>query len=159
MKLFVFSDSHGTPAPALAAAAARQSELTACFFLGDGQSDADAFAETFPSIPLYQVRGNCDYASFTPPEGLVPCAGKLIFYTHGNLYGVKSGLARLYETAASRGADIALYGHTHTAHLERRGGILLFNPGAVRHPRGGGPSCGLVTLENGAVTCEWIDLP
>ncbi len=155
MKLFVFSDSHDYPAPALAAAA-EQTGIDACFFLGDGRTDADRFAEAFLSVPLYQVHGNCDFASLAPAEGLVPCGGKLVFYTHGHLYSVKTGLTRLYEAAAARGADIALFGHTHTPHLERRGGIWLFNPGAVHRPRKGGPSCGLITIENGDVKFEFL---
>ena len=159
MKLFVFSDSHGHAGPALAAAA-RHKDIAACFFLGDGdgQTDADHFAGEFPSIPLYQVRGNCDFASLAPTEGLVPCAGRLVFYTHGHVYNVKNGPARLQEAAAARGADIALFGHTHTAHLEQRGGVWLFNPGAVYQSRRGGPTCGLVTIENNDVTFELIEL-
>ena len=37
----------------------------------------------------------------------------------------------LFERAKEKGADIALFGHTHTPFYEYRENIHLFNPGSV----------------------------
>ena len=46
-------------------------------------------------------------------------AGVLFFYTHGHHYGVKRGSERLAQCAGDRGADVALFGHTHVRELQR----------------------------------------
>ncbi len=154
MKLLVFSDSHND-ITSMPPAAARHADAAACFFLGDGTRGADVLAERFPTMPLYRVRGNCDFGSFDPDEGLVPCAGHLIFYTHGNLHGAKSGTSGLLRAAKSRDADIVLFGHTHRAFYEKYNGVHLFNPGSISMPRGGPASYGLITLgDGGGEACE-----
>ena len=98
-------------------------------------------------------RGNCDYASFAPPDGLAAFGGVLFYYTHGNLYHVKNELDTLADAARARGADAALYGHTHCAGCEERSGVVLFNPGALSRVQGRG-SYGVVMVENGAPRFE-----
>ena len=61
------------------------------------------------------VRGNCDFGSDLPLTGEFTAQGVKIFYTHGHYYGVKSGLYTLACAARERGAQVALYGHTHNA--------------------------------------------
>lgn len=90
-----------------------------------------------PDYPIYRVRGNCDIGSDDPAEGLAPFGGVLFFYTHGHLFGVKSGYERIAEYAADRGADVVLFGHTHYKAL-RHGtpfSPALFNPGSLRYPQ------------------------
>lgn len=99
------------------------------------------------------MRGNCDYASFAPPDGLAAFGGVLFYYTHGNLYNVKNELDTLADAARARGADAALYGHTHCAGCEERSGVVLFNPGALSRVQGRG-SYGVVMVENGAPRFE-----
>ncbi len=48
-----------------------------------------------PELKIYSVRGNCDYASFAPPDGLAAFGGVLFYYTHGNLYNVKTNWIHL----------------------------------------------------------------
>ena len=112
-EILIFSDSHGNPdrvAEVLNRNGARH-----VFFLGDGLRDL-AFAP-FGSRCLYAVRGNCDWTGLddTPDEDVEIIDGVRIFYTHGHKYGVKSGLGAAIAAAASRGADVLLYGHTHRA--------------------------------------------
>ena len=145
MKLLVFSDTHGNAAPMLDAAG-RETDANACFFLGDGVRDAQLLAEKHPALPLYVVRGNCDLAAPDPTEGLVPFGDLLLFYAHGHTLSVKMDLERLFWMATRRGADIALFGHTHTPHYECRDGLHLFNPGSIGQPRGGPPTYGIVTI-------------
>ena len=99
-------------------------------------------------LPFYSVRGNCDYSLHgidfpCPEECLTSIGGHLAFLTHGADYGVKGGIGRLVFAAASKGAEIALFGHTHLPFLQtlpvgtQIGEIMLshpmylFNPGSL----------------------------
>ncbi len=157
-KILVISDVHGRlrdlrwvlqnePADAL-------------FFLGDGLYDLDTALElrkTPLPCPVYRVRGNCDVGYPDPAEGLAPFAGVLFFYTHGHHYGVKMGADRLAETAGARGADVALFGHTHVRELQRGTGAAaaVFNPGSLRDGR----SYGVVTVTDGVCEFGWKRVP
>ena len=131
-KILVISDVHG-----------RQRDLRwvlqnetadAMFYLGDGLYDLNAALELRREpvpYPIYRVAGNCDVNYSEPSEGLAPFGGVLFFYTHGHHYGVKMGSERLAECAGERGADVALFGHTHRRELVRGVGTAatVFNPG------------------------------
>lgn len=148
MKILVLSDTHGHSGPMLELVHSLNN-LDACIFLGDGDRDADALAEAVPALPLYRVRGNCDFASNDPESGLAPFGGVLIYYTHGHALGVKLQLDSLWQQARACGADVALYGHTHAPYYELRDGIHLFNPGSLTMPRAKGASYGVITIKNG----------
>lgn len=93
------------------------------------------------------VKGNMDFDSYADEYELFDFAGKKIFATHGNLYGVKDDLSKLKRTAIEKGADICLYGHTHIQHHETDGGLLVINPGAVS---GSGKYC-VLDIVDGSV--------
>ena len=146
-KILVASDSHGS-AYALCRVAGAELDAEAMIFLGDGLRDLEKLQQSYPRLRVYSVRGNCDYAAFEPAEGLASFGGMLFFYTHGDRYGVKYSRHRLAETARARGADAALYGHTHLARCETIGGVTVFGPGSVGEPRGGTASYGVILIEN-----------
>ena len=152
MKLLVVSDVHGD-LDALERAVDAEADADAVIFLGDGLREAENLQDMRPELKIYSVRGNCDYASFAPPDGLAAFGGVLFYYTHGNLYNVKNELDTLADAARARGADAALYGHTHCAGCEERSGVVLFNPGALSRVQGRG-SYGVVMVENGAPRFE-----
>ena len=82
-----------------------------------------------------RVLGNCDvYADGIYEETVVEAAGHRIFLTHGHLFNVRFDTAMLSAAAREAGADIAVYGHTHTA-LEERGDVTVLNPGSIARPR------------------------
>lgn len=128
--------------------------------MGDGLYDlnqAIAANGAAPDYPIYRVRGNCDIGSDDPAEGLAPFGGVLFFYTHGHLFGVKSGYERIAEYAADRGADVVLFGHTHYKTL-RHGtpfSPALFNPGSLRDTH----SYGVITITDGQCSFEWKQVP
>lgn len=93
----------------------------------------------------------------TRQRGLAPFGGVLFFYTHGHLFGVKSGYERIAEYAADRGADVVLFGHTHYKTL-RHGtpfSPALFNPGSLRDTH----SYGVITITDGQCSFEWKQVP
>ena len=92
-----------------------------------------------------------------PTEGMAPFAGVLFFYTHGHHYGVKMGSERLAESAGERGADVALFGHTHRRELVRGVGTAatVFNPGSLRD----GGSYGVIKVTDGQCEFSWKRVP
>ncbi len=147
MKLLVFSDTHGYPRPMLEVVQATP-DVDIVFHLGDGVRDAERLREAFPGVGLYVSQGNCDGAGTGdyPVEGLVDICGLPVYYTHGHMLGVKNDLSRLWIAAKQRGAQVALYGHTHLPHYEFRAGIHLFNPGSISLPRSSSYTYGQILL-------------
>ena len=118
-----------------------------CFFLGDGLRDIAALSDKYPDLPVYSVRGNCDFRSDVSNAIICNVGGVSIFATHGHLYSVKyeTEFSTLAEHAKDAGADIALFGHTHWQHLSEKNGVMLLNPGSA----GRGSCCYAVIEING----------
>ena len=112
----------------------------------DGRSTLDALARI---APVVAVRGDHDRSLTDLPRSReVSVGGKRIALVHGDrsrlveepvtfLWTVSLGyyrphrglprsLRRRFPTA-----DVIVYGHTHNPHVERRDGVLFFNPGGV----------------------------
>jgi len=130
MRILVLSDIHNRGSVAEKIIAAHD-DIKDIFFLGDGIDHIDDLACFFPDRKFYTVSGNCDFSSSQPAVASVCLCGKQILYTHGHPYSVKWSLARLKADAESRGADLVLYGHTHTAKVEYEDCRYYVNPGAV----------------------------
>ncbi|MGN0443071.1 MAG: YfcE family phosphodiesterase [Acutalibacteraceae bacterium] len=130
MRILVMSDSHGN---ARNVSYAIEQENTAEYIvhLGDGERDMEPHLWAYPNKTVIQISGNCDFCSMNPSSQLFICEGRRIFATHGHPYYVKSGLTSLYFAAKEKNADIALFGHTHIAHLEIYNGITFLNPGSL----------------------------
>lgn len=146
----VFSDSHRDQY-SLGRLLDQMGRIDAACFLGDVASDAAylrlrlAAMENRP--PLYAVRGNNDIASALPDELLCEIGGKKLYLTHGHLCASPLSLAL---RAKERGADAALFGHTHEAMNETVCGVLLLNPGAAgdrMHGRGGSARASLLEID------------
>ena len=78
--------------------------------------------------------------------------GYHIFITHGHGYYVSMGEERLKQEARGRGADIAMYGHTHRPFYEKEKDLITLNPGSsvIQDNRGESRvicSCRLMTTE------------
>ena len=165
MEFLIFSDSHGS-AQNMSAAIDRQIKMPdAVLFLGDGARDLDRLF--LCDIPIWAVRGNCDWSSSDladKTERLLYFEGHTILLTHGHEWGVKGGLGALTAHAADVGADIVLFGHTHKptlltvaageavgkATLSRP--MYLFNPGSIGYNEDGeGYSFGALTLRGETV--------
>ena len=121
----------------------------ACFFLGDGERDIARVIEEYPDLPVYAVSGNCDFRTDLSSSLFCEIGGVRIFATHGHLSRVKYDydLETLTSQAVEAGADIALFGHTHSQQLCESRGVTLLNPGSIG--RGYYPSYAVLTIENG----------
>ena len=158
-KLVVLSDGHNTP-QAIKRILKAEKGASAVIYLGDGLRDLELALTEYPALRVYAVAGNCDFNAMEPQDGLAAFDKVVIFYTHGHMYGVKYDLDTLAQAAKARGAEVALFGHTHRALAETRDGVLLFNPGSCGRTYGGADTYGVLRLENGrVVSAEHRNVP
>lgn len=159
MRIGVFSDSHGDQW-ALTELLDRMGYLDAVCFLGDIASDA-AFLETQLAArpnrpPLYAVRGNNDWMSTLPDDLLIELGGKRIYMTHGHLCVNPMSLAL---RAKERGAQIALFGHTHIPQQEYAYGVMVLNPGSAgNYCRGGRARANVLEIEGEKIRVRYVEL-
>ena len=145
-KLLVLSDSHGGRAAIERVLMKESKSIDALIFLGDGLRDLELALTLYPKLRAYSVAGNCDYGALEPTDGLAAFDGVVIFYTHGHMYGVKYDLDTLADAASARGAEVALFGHTHIP-MQRPAARCFVQPrllrpvlhraGHLRHPDAG----------------------
>ncbi len=158
-KLLILSDSHNSE-QAIRRIIKAEPDADALIFLGDGLRDLERALTSTPRLRVYSVAGNCDYGALEPLDGLAAFDRVVFFYTHGHMYGVKYDLDTLAEAAAARGADVALFGHTHSPFAEKRGDVFLFNPGSCGRCYIGPNTYGVMTLAQGEiVSAEHREVP
>lgn len=153
--IVVLSDSHGR-LPQTEKFLGILDEADYIFFLGDGGSDV-AFLKGAYRSKLHYVSGNCDFFSGGKREELVGIDGVRFFLTHGHDYGVKTDYLSLSYAAREKGADCALFGHTHRPVILKDGTVTLINPGSIGYQGNycymstcnGRFAAKLVTLTNG----------
>ena len=140
MKYLILSDTHGRR-DRLREIWQRHRDADGLVFLGDGVADLHAIEEI--SCPIYAVRGNCDIFSMQADafceEQWMHMGEYTVLLMHGHRHGVKQNEETAAIYAASRGADLLLFGHTHQP-LERyypqgelpnmKKPLYLFNPGS-----------------------------
>ena len=149
-KLIICSDSHGAVGN-LEKIFKEEKGMDAVIYLGDGLRDYDRASPFARRARLYGVAGNCDNNVLEPSEGLIAFDGVLFFYTHGHHYGVKYGMDTITQAALDRGADVALFGHTHHPLCEERAGVLLFNPGSCGRAYSGPDTYGIIMVDHGKI--------
>lgn len=137
VRLGIVSDSHGRDVwlEAFAERCARE-KYDAVFHLGDLEGDARWLARHV-DVPVLGVPGNCDAFSVSPREVLADYEGHRILAVHGHRQDVKYGYEHLSYCAEDRGAEIALFGHTHVPYAGWLGRAMLMNPGALMDARYG----------------------
>ena len=151
-RVIAVSDSHGAvDALRQTFAYARQNgPIDVAVFLGDGDSD---FQTVRPELEAqgtrcYAVAGNNDWRSAEPQEQVVTVGGVRFYLCHGHTRYVKYGLDRLWFAAREHEAQVALYGHTHSADLALEYGMCMINPGAVCDGRPGRAAYAEIRVED-----------
>lgn len=148
MKFLVFSDSHGSIEPMRSVLLMHAATTDAVLHLGDGAAEVLTLRAAFPALPFHAVCGNCDSFTYTDfgimEDKLIVCGEHKLYLCHGHRFGVGGGTSSLAAYAAYRGADIVLFGHTHTAHEaylpadDSRSDappMRIFSPGSIAKPR------------------------
>ena len=152
MRVGVFSDSHGDT-KALDELLEKMGYVDAVCFLGDVARDAEHLEMRLSAMAnrpqLYAVRGNNDYYStcLLPWEMLIELGGVRIYMTHGHR---AAGVLGLVYKALECEAQVAMFGHTHTAFCQEQQGVLLLNPGSSgNYCRGGRARASLLEIASG----------
>ncbi|MBQ4095196.1 MAG: YfcE family phosphodiesterase [Oscillospiraceae bacterium] len=155
-RIIVFSDTHGRERAMIDIL---EKEAYAYIFLGDGERELDRMRERYPDKRIYNVRGNCDFASSAPDIDLLSVDGVRIMFTHGHNHGVKYSTDRLFYLAKQNEISVMLFGHTHCRHLEYDEGVYIMNPGSAAAPRDfKKPSYGYIDITDKGVFCAHADL-
>ncbi|SHJ69675.1 hypothetical protein SAMN02745163_02362 [Clostridium cavendishii DSM 21758] len=102
--------------------------------LGDNIKDLYYIAEGF-SGKIYGVKGNCDFDTKELKEQIIEIEDKKFLITHGDKYGVKYDLNRIYLRACELGVDGVMFGHNHIPSIDENNNIWLINPGSASLPK------------------------
>ena len=149
LKILVMSDSHGNKENMLNAVDLESPGMI--LHLGDNDRDCNDIELAYPDIPLRSVRGNCDRISAELDMDEFMIENKRIFMTHGHLFSVKAGKARIIDAAVNRGIDILLFGHTHLPHYSIINNLVVVNPGSIGL---GSKSYAVLDITDSEVLCE-----
>ena len=115
--------------------------------LGDNIDDVEMIKSGFKG-EVYAVAGNCDYSGKYPKEAIIEVNKRKIFFTHGDLYGVKHSMNNIYYRGKELDVDIVLFGHTHQQVIEEKDGMILMNPGSISLPKFKGRYIGFIDIND-----------
>jgi len=121
MKIGVVSDTHGLLRPEVLPALAGVDQI---LHLGD-VGDPAILKALEKTAPVHAIRGNIDRdgpCSHLPETDVLLFEGHYLYLLHD------LGTLRLDPVAAKFSA--VLYGHSHRPSIDRRKGVLYFNPGS-----------------------------
>ena len=133
MKILIVSDTHGVHRN-YDKVMEREGKIDMLLHMGDVEG-GELYLENTAGCPVYMVAGNCDFYSVLPDDEEVQIGDYKIFMTHGNRYYVSMGTERLKQEAMKRGAQIAMYGHTHQPDIDLDDDVMVVNPGSLSFPR------------------------
>lgn len=146
MRILIISDTHGRH-DNLKKVFAQEIRYDRIFHLGDIGGGEEEI-KRMSVCPVDFVKGNMDESASLEDEKLIPVENHKIWMVHGHMEHISSGMGKLVRDAKKRGADIALFGHTHHPLLVKCEGITILNPGSISFPRplGKTPSYGIIDI-------------
>ncbi len=133
MRILIVSDTHGRRGD-LDIVLDREKNIDLMIHLGDFERDED-WVEGATKCPVRMISGNNDFFTRLPEEQEFTIGKHKVFMTHGNKYYVSMNTERIRKAAASRGADIVMFGHTHRPYMDIDGDLKVINPGSISYPR------------------------
>ena len=151
----VISDTHGISQEKLQNLLPVFNEAELLVFLGDGLSDLDYLSDKL-TCPLIKLRGNCDILKKADKLVMLELQNYKMLFTHGDSFGVKNGLDKLYYFALQEGCTHAFYGHTHIPDITVEKGVTLVNPGSLNNRIGQKSSFCTVFWDNGQYAIKII---
>lgn len=131
MRIVVMSDSHKRIGNLFEIVEKHIDSTDLFIFLGDVDNDFDEVLMVYPNIRYMRVVGNNDWYSNHPLFRETTLNGKKIYFCHGHTHRVKFGYQDIISHSKNIGADICLFGHTHTQYTDYDDGLYIMNPGAV----------------------------
>ena len=146
----IIADTHGLLRPA-AAAALEGSDLL--IHAGD-VGKASILDDLRELAPLKVVRGNVDrgaWADELPDTEVVEVGGHYLYVLHD--------LQALRLNPDGGGFDAVISAHSHRPHVEKKNGVLYFNPGSAGPRRFSLPVCvGRIVVDEAGLHPEIIEL-
>lgn len=156
MKIGILSDTHTVKA-CIDKTIPYLSECDLIIHAGDNFADSK-YIHNMTNIGIMAVKGNCDFDN-VEDELVFDIEDKAILLCHGDKYNVKYGLEDIEYRAKQVGADIVIFGHTHTPLNIEKDNILYLNPGSVSFPRMVNyKSFVIMNIENNNIKIEQIRL-
>lgn len=138
MRIGVVSDTHLYKKNIYVPKALRQGLDGVDLILHAGDWIAPEMADLLQEIaPVDGVAGNNDGEEIVERFGvqkLIRAGHTMIGMIHGDGYG-RTTEQRAYQAFAGESVDVILFGHSHVPYMERRDGVLLFNPGSPTDKR------------------------
>ncbi len=152
MKALILSDSHGRVMNMIDAYE-REKNIDMVMFAGDVHRDAEEFMLACPNACVAEVLGNNDFfVKNVPDERIFTFGGKKVLLVHGHKLGVRYSTAQLLAYGKRIGADICVFGHTHSRTYEVSDGITLINPGTAAR------SYAVLTVDGENIRTEFKDI-
>lgn len=131
MKILTMSDSHGRFE--IMHKIYKKEKPDYVFFQGDYTKDILELSYVEEESEYIIVKGNCDIEDYANPVRIeIEIEGYKFFITHGHHYNVKHTYEYLEKEAKQLKMDVAVFGHTHVPYFNKKDGVYLFNPGAVK---------------------------
>lgn len=158
MRMIVLSDSHGDLESVRRIITRHREDGDIFIHLGDGVSEFRKVSSVLTDKQIYYVPGNHEDAQTVWSRSgsrVFEAEGHWFFLAHGHRYNVKLDLLHLLFMGKKEGADVILYGHTHTADDRTLDGVRLINPGAIRYPRGAGASYCVIDVDSEGIDVKF----
>lgn len=144
MRIAVISDTHGSYPASLPERLRGADEI---WHLGDVGDPETLWELEQLGIPIWVVRGNCDYWPAWPLHREIVREGVMFYLTH------------IPPKHAPVGVRVLLHGHLHVPcdHFDANG-VRWLSPGCISQPRGQGCSFAWLTVEAGGFSWERVNL-
>jgi hypothetical protein len=150
MRIAVISDTHGLLRPEAVAALRGADHILHAGDVGD----PEILDRLRKLAPVTAVRGNVDrgsWAAALPRTEVVEGEGILIYMLHD--------LRQLDLNPEAAGFRVVVYGHSHLPKVEKRNGVLYFNPGSAGRRRFHLPvTMGELRIEAGKIKAAFFEL-
>ena len=89
---------------------------------------------------IYAVRGNCEAEVDQMVLEFPVMADYMVLFEQGHaIYATHGHIYHEDNLPPVKPGDVLLHGHTHVLRAEKKGGILIWNPGSVSIPKEGNP--------------------
>lgn len=89
---------------------------------------------------IYAVRGNCEAEVDQMVLEFPVLADYMVLFEQGHaIYATHGHIYHEDNLPPVKPGDVLLHGHTHVLRAEKKGGILIWNPGSVSIPKEGNP--------------------